>query len=158
MVLGCDESSGMVTNLGDLRQGILILNSDNFEAKDLKLAKLDVDPRTDGSLKDYRVIEIPMTTLTRKAVEETGLSVKQADQCKNFFAMGLVYWLFGRDVKPTLRFIEAKFTEAEADLAEANRKALQAGWSYGETTGAFRVDVLSSSGQTRAGNLSQHYG
>lgn len=129
--------AALVTNLVDLRkQGILILNSDNFEAKDLKLAKLSVDPRTDGSLKDYRVIEIPMGELTRKAVEETGLSVKQADQCKNFFAMGLVYWLFGRDVKPTLRFIEAKFT-GKPDLAEANRKALQAGWSYGETTEHF---------------------
>ncbi|MCE2792075.1 MAG: 2-oxoacid:acceptor oxidoreductase subunit alpha [Blastopirellula sp.] len=129
--------AALVTNLGDLRkQGILILNSDNFEAKDLKLAKLNQDPRTDGSLKDYRVIEVPMTNLTRTAVEGTGLSVKQADQCKNFFAMGLVYWLFGRDVKPTLRFIEAKFS-GKQDLAEANRKALQAGWSYGETTEHF---------------------
>jgi 2-oxoglutarate/2-oxoacid ferredoxin oxidoreductase subunit alpha len=129
--------AALVTNLGDLkRSGLLILNSDSFEAKDLKLAKLDQDPRQTGRLKDYRVIEVAMTTLTRGAVEGTGLSVKDADQCKNFFAMGLVFWLYGRDYEPTLRFIESKFKHLPA-VAEANRRALTAGWNYGETTEDF---------------------
>ena len=77
-----------------------------------------------------------MTTLTRGAVEPTGLSVKLADRCKNFFAMGLVFWLYGRDVEPTLRFIENKFS-SKPEIAEANRLALKAGWHYGETTEDF---------------------
>lgn len=136
-VLVAMNPAALVTNLSDLKKsGILILNSDNFEAKDFKIARLNEDPRQDGSLKAYRVIEVPMTELTRRAVAETGLSVKLADQCKNFFAMGLVYWLFGRDLRPTLRFIDAKFA-GKSDVADANRKALQAGWNYGETTEHF---------------------
>ena len=133
----CMNPAALITNIGDLKpNGILILNSNSFEAKDLKLAKLDVDPRTDGTIDGFRVIEVEMTKLTRGAVEETGLSVKFADRCKNFFAMGLVFWLYGRDVSPTLRFIETKFKSKE-DVLKANTLALKAGWHYGETTEAF---------------------
>jgi len=133
----CMNPAALITNLADLKKtGILIVNSDGFEAKDLKLAKLDANPLTDGMLENYRTIEVPMTSMTRKAVEPTGLSVKFADRCKNFFAMGLVFWLYGRDVEPTLRFIENKFAK-KPDVAEANRLALKAGWNYGETTEHF---------------------
>ncbi|MEZ6095855.1 MAG: 2-oxoacid:acceptor oxidoreductase subunit alpha [Pirellulaceae bacterium] len=136
-VLVAMNPAALVTNIGDLKKsGIVILNSDSFEAKDLKLAKLDVDPRQTGLLKDYRVIEVQMTSLTRAAVEGTGLSVKEADQCKNFFAMGLVFWLYGRDVSPTLRFIETKFKN-KPQFQEANRLSLHAGWNFGETTEHF---------------------
>lgn len=129
--------AALVTNLGDLKKpGILIVNSDSFSAKDLKLANLETNPLEDGTIEGYRTIEVAMTKLTRGAVEPTGLSVKLADRCKNFFAMGLVFWLYGRDVTPTLRFIENKFS-SKPDIAEANRLALQAGWNYGETTEAF---------------------
>ena len=129
--------AALVTNLSDLKRGgILIVNSDSFEAKDLKLAKLETNPLEDGSLSEYRLIRVPMTTLTRGAVAETGISVKLADRCKNFFAMGLIFWLYGRSVEPTLRFIEAKFRGKE-EIARANRLALQAGWNYGETTEDF---------------------
>ncbi|MCL4137001.1 UNVERIFIED_CONTAM: hypothetical protein GTU68_000960 [Idotea baltica] len=129
--------AALITNLQDLKKsGILIINSDSFEAKDLKLAKLDSNPLEDGTIEGYRAIKVPMTKLTRGAVESTGLSTKFADRCKNFFAMGLVFWLYGRDVEPTLRFIENKFSK-KPEVAEANRKALQAGWNYGETTEDF---------------------
>ena len=135
--LVCMNPAALITNLADLKKtGILIVNSDGFEAKDLKLAKLDDNPLTDGMLENYRTIEVPMTSMTRKAVEPTGLSTKFADRCKNFFAMGLVFWLYGRDVEPTLRFIENKFAK-KPDVAEANRLALKAGWNYGETTEHF---------------------
>ena len=135
--LVCMNPAALITNLADLKKtGILIVNSDGFEAKDLKLAKLDDNPLTDGMLENYRTIEVPMTSMTRKAVEPTGLSTKFADRCKNFFAMGLVFWLYGRDVDPTLRFIENKFAK-KPDVAEANRLALKAGWNYGETTEHF---------------------
>eukprot|EP01046_Picozoa_sp_COSAG06_P061986 COSAG06_NODE_13806_length_1217_cov_1.331843_2_plen_249_part_01 len=132
--LVCMNPAALVTNLSDLKgTGILIVNSDSFDAKDLKLAKLAENPLEDGTIKNYRTIRVPMTTLTRGAVEPTGLSVKLADRCKNFFAMGLVFWLYGRDVEPTLRFIENKFS-SKPEIAEANRLALKAGWHYGETT------------------------
>lgn len=135
--LVCMNPAALITNLADLKKtGILIVNSDGFEAKDLKLAKLETNPLTDGMLEHYRTIEVPMTSMTRTAVEPTGLSVKFADRCKNFFAMGLVFWLYGRDVEPTLRFIENKFAK-KPDVAEANRLALKAGWNYGETTEHF---------------------
>lgn len=129
--------AALVTNISDLKKhGILIVNDDSFTAKDLKLAHCDVNPLEDHSLDSYRLIKVPMTTLTRKSVEELGLGQKIADRCKNFFAMGLIYWLFSRDVNPTLRFIDAKFGN-KPEIAEANRKALWAGWNYGETTEAF---------------------
>ena len=135
--LVCMNPAALVTNLADLKKtGILIVNSDSFEAKDLKLAKLQENPLEDGTIENYRTIKVPMTSLTRGAVESTGLSVKLADRCKNFFAMGLVFWLYGRDVEPTLRFIENKFSK-KPDVAEANRMALKAGWHYGETTEDF---------------------
>ncbi len=133
----CMNPAALVTNIGDLRRGgILIVNSDGFSDKDLKLAKLDVNPLDDDTVEGYRLIKVPMTTMTRDSVEPTGLSVKFADRCKNFFAMGLVFWLYGRDVEPTLRFIENKFS-SKPDVAEANRLALKAGWNYGETTENF---------------------
>jgi len=132
--LVCMNPAALVTNVGDLKKsGILVVNSDSFGAKDLKLAKLEVNPLEDGTTDPYRTIHVPMTTLTRGAVESTGLSTKFADRCKNFFAMGLVFWLYGRDVEPTLRFIENKFAKKAPEVAEANRLALKAGWNYGET-------------------------
>ena len=130
--------AALVTNLADLKpNGILIANSDSFDAKDLKLAKLESSQLDDETLMSkYRLIKVPMTDLTRKAVEETGISTKMADRCKNFFAMGLVFWLYGRNVEPTLKFIDQKFAKKE-DIAKANRLALKAGWHFGETTQHF---------------------
>ncbi len=135
--LVCMNPAALVTNIGDLRPGgILIVNVDSFEAKDLKLAQLKSNPLDDDLLDKFRVIRVPMTKITRQAVGELGLSPKIADRCKNFFAMGLVFWLYGRDVEPTLRFVEAKF-KSKPEIVEANRLALQAGWNYGETTEDF---------------------
>ncbi len=129
--------AALVTNIGDLKKsGILIINSDSFGPKDLKLAKLDTNPLEDGTIEPYRSIKVSMSKMTLAAVEETGLSTKFAGRCKNFFAMGLVFWLYGRDVEPTLRFIEKKFSK-KPEVAEANRRALKAGWNYGETTEDF---------------------
>jgi 2-oxoglutarate ferredoxin oxidoreductase subunit alpha len=128
--------AALVTNIGDLKTGgTLIVNEDSFQDKDLRLAKLDENPLDGVGLDEYRVIKIKMTLLTRTAVEELGLSTKIADRCKNFFAMGFVYWLYNRDLQPTLDFIQAKFG-GMPDIAEANVKSLKAGFNYGETTEA----------------------
>lgn len=130
--------AALVTNIGDLKRGgLLIVNSDSFDEKDLRLAELKSNPLDDPQItQNYRVIRVPMTSLTRKAVESTGLSVKLADRCKNFFAMGLIFWLYDRSLEPTLRFIREKFG-SKPEIAEANELALKAGWNYGETTEIF---------------------
>ena len=126
--------AALVTNLADLNKGgLLIVNDDSFEDKDLKLAKLNTSPLEDPSMENYRLIKVSMTRLTKQAVSEFGLSTKEADRCKNFFAMGLVYWLYGRNMDATLRFIHGKFSAGKSTIAAANEKALRAGWAYGET-------------------------
>lgn len=130
--------AAMVTNLGDLRKGgILIANEDGFNEKEFKLAKVESNPLDASVIEEtYRVVKVPMTKLTREAVASFDLGTKFADRCKNFFAMGLVYWLFGRSLDPTLRFISDKFGK-KPEIASANEAALRAGWAYGETTETF---------------------
>src|SRR5437764_184274 len=99
--------AALVTNIGDLRKGgILIVNKDEFDDKGLHQAGYKTSPLDDGSLVDsYRTIPVEMTKLTRLAVEELGLGVKESDRCRNFYAMGLVFWLYDRLLDPTLRYI-----------------------------------------------------
>lgn len=133
--------AAMVTNIADLRKGgILIANEDGFNDKEYKLAKVESNPlEADIIQQSYRLFKVPMTKLTRDAVSALGLGNKEAERCKNFFAMGLVYWMFGRSLEPTLRFINDKFAKKLPEVAKANEAALRAGWAYGETTEAFGV-------------------
>lgn len=132
------NAAALKTNLGDLRKGgILIVNTDGFEKKDLQLAKCETNPLDSEVLtNDFQVFKVPMSKITKEALKDLGMSPSEADVCKNFFAMGLLYWLYGRDMDPTLRFINDKFAK-KPTVAEANRRALYAGWNYGETTDAF---------------------
>jgi 2-oxoglutarate ferredoxin oxidoreductase subunit alpha len=136
--------AALVTNIGDLQSGgVLIANEDSFSDKDLKLANLDNNPLEDESLNQYTVIKVPITRLTREAVsdvknaEGNTLSTKEADRCKNFFALGIICWLYGRDLEPTIRFLDSKFGKKRPEIAEANTLALKAGWNYGETAELF---------------------
>ncbi len=143
--------AALVTNITDLRHGgLLIVNEDSFEDKDLKLAALTTNPLEEPWVEKYRLAKIPMTKLTRTAVESLGLSVKEADRCRNFFAMGLVYWLYGRDMDATLRFIQAKFSKIP-EIQEANERALRAGWAFGETTELFGTTYQVESATLPAG-------
>ena len=125
--------AALKTNLRDLESGgILIVNSDSFGPNDLKKAKYAVNPLEDGSLKGYRVIRVAIDTLNREAVKECGLTPKDADRCKNFFALGLVYWMFERPMDGTLKYIKDKFGK-KIDVLEANTRSLKAGYNYGDT-------------------------
>src|SRR6266478_2486968 len=131
--------AALKTNIKDLeRGGLLIVNSDAFGNSDLHKAGYKSNPLEDGSLKDYRVFRIPINTLNREAVSEVKLSPREADRCKNFFALGLVYWLYERPLEPTLRYIRDKFSKNPAVL-EANTRTLKAGYNYGETTESMPV-------------------
>ncbi len=131
--------AALATNLGDLRTGgILIVNSDAFEAKGLDQAGYETNPLEDGTLKSYRLHKVAMTKLTRAAVEGLDMSQKEKDRCRNFFAMGLVFWLYDRPLEPTLRYIEDKFGK-KPEIAQANTAALKAGYHYGETVEAINT-------------------
>jgi 2-oxoglutarate ferredoxin oxidoreductase subunit alpha len=125
--------AALKTNLKDLEDGgILIVNSDSFGPNDLQKAKYTVNPLEDGSLKGYRVVRVPIDKLNRESVKECNLSPRDADRCKNFFALGLVYWMFERPMDATLKWIKDKFAK-KIDVLEANTRALKAGYHYGET-------------------------
>lgn len=120
--------------VGDLVPGgILIANENAFTDGDLRKAGETANPLKDNSLGAYRLISVPMTTLTRDAVAGNGLSTREADRCKNFFALGLVYWLYERSPDQTVKWIKEKFAK-KASLQAANIAALKAGYNYGETT------------------------
>ncbi len=120
-------------SLQDLEPGgILIVNKDAFSDKDLRTAGVTSNPLEDGSLKGYRVISVALTKLNREAVVECKLSTREADRCKNFFALGVVYWLFERSLEPTRKWLREKFAK-KANILNANLKALEAGYNYGET-------------------------
>ena len=129
--------AALATNLSDLvAHGILIVDRDEFDEKNLKTAGYAANPLADGSLSKFRLFAVDITRLTREAVDELDLGTKESDRCRNFFAMGLVFWLYDRPLDPTLRYIDAKFSK-KPQVAEANRRALKAGFHYGETTEAF---------------------
>lgn len=132
--------AALVTNISDLRDGgILLVNKDAFDKKGLDLAGCETNPLEDGSLDKFKVHSVEMTKVTRLAVEDCGLSQKEADRCRNFFAMGLVFWLYDRSLDPTLRFIEKKFASKLPAVAQANTQALKAGFNYGETVEAINT-------------------
>lgn len=126
------------TNINDLKRGgILIVNSDEFDTSNLDKAGYASNPLDDQQLMaKFNVHKVEMTRLTRDAVEGLGLSTKEAGRCKNFFALGLVYWLFDRDPTVTLQWIKDKFKK-NPNIGDANRRALQGALSYGEATEKF---------------------
>lgn len=143
--------AALKTNLKDLEPGgILIINSDAFTTSDLHKAGYKTNPLDDNSLKGFRVFKIPINTLNRDAVAAVKLSPREADRCKNFFALGLVYWLYERSLDPTLRWIREKFGKNPAVL-EANTRTLKAGYNYGETTEALPVHYRVPKAQIKPG-------
>jgi len=132
-VLVVMNPAALKTNLKDLEPGgYLIVNSDAFGTSDLSKAKYKLNPLLDDSLKGYRLVKVPVTKLTVEAVTECKLSPREADRCKNFFALGLVYWMYERPLDSTLKWIKDKFGK-NPQYMDANTRALKAGYNYGET-------------------------
>jgi 2-oxoglutarate/2-oxoacid ferredoxin oxidoreductase subunit alpha len=138
-VLIAMNPAALKVNVADLKaNGILIVNSDSFEETDLRKARLTVNPLEDHSLDKFRVFPVGLQRLTRSSLQHLGLDAKAMDRCKNFFALGMCYWLYNRSMEPTVRWIDSKF-KGKPLLAEANKLALKAGYSYCEATEAFQV-------------------
>jgi 2-oxoglutarate ferredoxin oxidoreductase subunit alpha len=138
-VLVAMNPAALKVNVADLKaNGILIVNSDSFEEADLRKAHVTSNPLEDNSLDKFRVFPVELQRLTRAALQNLGLDAKSMDRCKNFFALGMCYWLYNRSIDPTVRWIDEKFSKKPL-LAEANKLAMRAGYSYCEATEAFQI-------------------
>ena len=145
------NAAALKTNLHDLEPGgFLIVNSESFGVSDLDKAKYKISPLEDGSLAGYRVVRVPITKLTRESVAECKLSPREADRCKNFFALGLVYWMYERPLEVTIKWVREKFAK-NPQFVDANIRALKAGYNYGETVELLPVQYRVAKAKTAPG-------
>ena len=164
-VLVAMNPAALKTNLKDLvKGGTLIVNRDAFTERNLEKAGYDASPLDDGSLEEYHLHEVPLTTLTLEALKDVGVTKREAERSKNMFALGLMSWLYHRPTEGTIAFLERKFA-SKPEIAAANVKAFKAGWAYGETSEDFVVSYEVAPAQMApgtyrniTGNLALAYG
>ncbi|MFA7481018.1 MAG: 2-oxoacid:acceptor oxidoreductase subunit alpha [Vulcanimicrobiota bacterium] len=139
-VLVAMNPAALAANLPDLRNDcILIINEDAFSKHNIKKAGFAENPLDDGTLERFRLHRVPLTNLNREAMSEIeGLSQKEIDRTKNFFALGLICWMYDRPMEPTMEWVNKKFKKSPI-LIEANIKAFKSGYHYGETTETFQM-------------------
>ncbi len=136
-VLVAMNPAALRANIDVLPKGaILLVNVDAFEERNLAKAGYEKNPLTDGSLGVFNVYEVPMTSITQEVCKEAGVKPRDAERSKNFFALGLVSWLYTRPTTPTLEWIAKRFADRPA-VAEANTRAFRAGYDFGETAELF---------------------
>ncbi|GAB1351183.1 2-oxoacid:acceptor oxidoreductase subunit alpha [Ignavibacteriales bacterium] len=136
-VLVAMNPAALKVNIKDLKpNATIIVNESSFDSKNLSLAKYETNPLDDDSLRGYNLLRVPMTKAVMNALEGVNISMKEKERCKNFFALGIMFWMFSRPVEPTIKWIENKF-RVKPDILEANKKALMAGYHYSEMTELF---------------------
>lgn len=136
-VLVAMNPAALKTNLPDVPKGsLIIINSDEFTEANFRKAAYEADPREDGTLAGYRLIQVPITSMNARALKESGLPPRQIDRSRNLFALGVMFWLYERSLDPTLNWIDGKFAK-NPQVAEANKKTLKAGFYFGETAELF---------------------
>ncbi|OLT96796.1 2-oxoacid:acceptor oxidoreductase subunit alpha [Mycobacterium syngnathidarum] len=154
-VLVAMNPAALKANVSDLpRGGLIIANSDEFTKRNLAKVGYDSNPLEDDTLSDYVVTSVAMTTLTLGAVEAIGATKRDGQRAKNMFALGLLSWMYGRELEHSEAFIREKFSR-KPDVAEANVLALKAGWNYGETTEAFATTYEVSPAKLKSGEYRQ---
>jgi 2-oxoglutarate/2-oxoacid ferredoxin oxidoreductase subunit alpha len=132
-VLVAMNPAALKANLRDLMAGgLLIVNSDAFDDRNLEKVGYSANPLDDGSLDGYQIYKVPMTTMTIGAVKDTGVNKKEAERSKNMFALGLISWMYSRPLEPTIAWLEKKFAK-KPHIAQANVASLKAGHAFGET-------------------------
>ncbi len=164
-VLVAMNPAALKANLKELlKGGDLIVNTDEFSERALTKVGYETNPLDDGSLDGYNVHPIALTSMTVEALKEFSISKKEAERAKNMFALGMLLWLFTRPLEPTIKFLDTKFAKKPEILA-ANKAALQAGWSFGETTESFATQFVVKPAHMPAGvyrnihgNLALSYG
>jgi 2-oxoglutarate/2-oxoacid ferredoxin oxidoreductase subunit alpha len=136
-VLVAMNPAALRANVGVMEKGsTLLVNVDAFDERSLKKAGYGENPLTDGTLRAFTVYEVPMTSLTQEVCKEAGVKPRDAERSKNFFALGLLSWLYNRPVEPTIEWIAARFAERPL-VVEANTRAFRAGYHFGETVELF---------------------
>ncbi|NBG64626.1 2-oxoacid:acceptor oxidoreductase subunit alpha [Acidiluteibacter ferrifornacis] len=136
-VLVAMNAAAFKVNLPRLKKsGTIIINTDGFNAKDLRLAGYESSPLEDKSLEDYRTISIDVTKLTAAALVDSGLGKKEVERSRNMFVLGFLYYMYNREIAPTEKFIKEKFAKAP-HLIDANIKVLKAGYNFGDTSETF---------------------
>lgn len=131
------NAAALKVNLRKLKKtGTIIVNTSGFDKKNLRLAGYESNPLEDGSLEDYRIYSFDVTRMTREALKEFELGTKEKDRSKNMFVLGYVYWMYNRELEPTIKFIEKKF-KGNSTLIDANVKVLKAGYNFGDTSETF---------------------
>src|SRR5689334_18987623 len=154
-VLVAMNPAALKANISDLpRGGLVIANSDEFTKRNLAKVGYEASPLETEELSDYVVQAVPMTTLTLGAVEQIGASKKDGSRAKNMFALGLLSWMYNRELEHSERFIREKFAR-KPEIADANVLALKAGWNYGETTEAFGTTYEVSPAKLQSGEYRQ---
>src|ERR687885_1552137 len=150
-VLVAMNPAALRTNLADLpRGGTLIVNIDSFSERNLEKAGYTSNPLEDGTLADFHVHMVPLTSMTLEALREVDVTKREAERSKNMFALGLMSWLYTRPTEGTLEFLRRKFASKPA-IAEANVKAFQAGYAFGETTETFATSYEVKPAKLRPG-------
>jgi 2-oxoglutarate/2-oxoacid ferredoxin oxidoreductase subunit alpha len=150
-VLVAMNPAALKANLADVPRGAdIIANTDEFTKRNLSRVGYETSPLEDGSLSNYNVHAVPVTSMTVKALEEFEITRKDAERAKNMFALGLLSWLYNRPVESTIAFLESKFA-GKPEIMKANKAAFQAGWNYGETTEAFSVQYEVKPARLRPG-------
>ncbi len=138
-VLVTMNPAALKKSLPDLRSdGVIIANTGEFNARNLKKAGYESNPLEDGSLSGYRLYTADISAMTRRALEDSPLDFKSRDRCKNFFALGMIYWLYSRPLETTIGWLEQKFRK-RPEIADANIRALKAGYNFCDITDAFQV-------------------
>lgn len=138
-VLVAMNAAALKTNLKALKKGgKIIANTDGFDAKNLRLANYPegVNPLDNGSLASYEVIKMDVTKMTREALKDITMGMKEKDRAKNMFVLGFLYWMYSRNLDMTIQFLTQKFSKKQ-EILDSNIKALQAGYNYGDTTETF---------------------
>ena len=155
-VLVVMNPAALRTNIGDLpKGGTVIVDADAFGDRTLQKAGYAANPIEDGSLGDYHVHEVPLTSMTVGALKEVdGITSREAERSKNFFALGLMSWLYNRPTDGTEAFIASKFAK-RPEIVEANTRAFRAGWNYGETSEDFAVSYEVAPAQLAPGTYRQ---
>ncbi len=139
-VLVAMNAAALKVNLLALKKGgIIIANTDGFDAKNLRLANYPegINPLEDNSLDNYEVVKMDVTKMTREALKDISMGMKEKDRAKNMFVLGFLYWMYNREMDNTIAFIKDKFGK-KPEIFESNVKALQAGYNFGDTTETFR--------------------
>src|SRR5688572_10834260 len=133
-VLVAMNAAALKANLKGLKKGgIIIANTDGFDSKNLRLANYPdgVNPLEDGSLVNYQLHTMDVTKMTREALKESTLGMKEKDRAKNMFVLGFLYWLYDRDMASTVNFLTEKFGK-KPEILESNLKTLQAGYNFAD--------------------------